>query len=404
VRLRENYLSLQGYRLPTEAEMEYAIRAGAVTSRFFGETEDLLPKYSWYMKNSQQLTWPVGILKPNDFGLFDVQGNVFNWCQERWRTTSRAASDDKEDLALDVEPKRDRKIRGAGFSSRVPQVRSAYGSFLEPGNDNNHLGIRVARTISLDPLTTLTLTSPKKAHDQGGTIVFDKKDSLTEKDSGWIPNNPQGDRVLKNVSGNPHKVYTLKLMKGDKILIRLKSADKKIDPVVALEDSRNNLIAYNDDEDNENKILDSRLVVTIPEDGEYRIIATCFSHVVIPNKHGAFHLTVEKTSTISPADTRAEPLDKAKLVGTWEFVKSTDKKSPPPGSTVEFTKDGMVKVSTKAAKQSITIEGTYTVDGDTLKIEIGKDDTRTMRIIRLTDKELVTEPPDETGTTELRKK
>ena len=82
-------------------------------------------------------------------------------------------------------------------------------------------------------------------------------------------------------------------MKGDKILIRLKSADKKIDPVVALEDSKNKLIAYNDDEDYANKILDSKLVVTIPEDGEYRIIATC-SHEVIRNKHGDFHLTVEE--------------------------------------------------------------------------------------------------------------
>ena len=192
-------------------------------------------------------------------------------------------------------------------------------------------------------------------------------------------------------------------MKGDKILIRLKSADKKIDPVAALEDSRNNLIAYNDDEDNANTILDSKLVVTIPEDGEYRIIATCY-HGAIPNKYGDFHLTVEKIRTISPADTKAEPLDKAKLVGTWEFVKSTENKPPPPGSTVEFTKDGKLKMSTKAGKQSITIEGAYSVDGDTLKFEIGKDDTRTMRIIRLTDTELVTEPPDETGTTELKKK
>ena len=102
----------------------------------------------------------------------------------------------------------------------------------------------------------------------------------------------QEDSTLRVITGNPHKVYTLKLMKGDKILIRLKSNDNKIDPLVALEDSKNNLIAYNDD-DLANKTLDSRLVVTIPEDGEYRIIATCVH--LFRNKHGDFHLTVEKT-------------------------------------------------------------------------------------------------------------
>ena len=65
-RLKANYLSLTGYRLPTEAEMEYATRAGALTSRYFGETEDLLAKYAWYFMNSRKRTWPVSGLKPNN--------------------------------------------------------------------------------------------------------------------------------------------------------------------------------------------------------------------------------------------------------------------------------------------------------------------------------------------------
>ena len=80
-KLKKNYLNLNGYRFPTEAEMEYATRSDSVTTRYFGETAELLPHYAWYEGNSQQKFWPVGTRKPNDFGLFDTHGNVFTWCQ-----------------------------------------------------------------------------------------------------------------------------------------------------------------------------------------------------------------------------------------------------------------------------------------------------------------------------------
>src|SRR5262249_27581781 len=83
MKLARNYLQRQGYRMPTEAEMEYATRAGAQTARYYGETEELLEKYAWYGKNGQGRSWPVGSKKPNDLGMFDMQGNVYTWCQER---------------------------------------------------------------------------------------------------------------------------------------------------------------------------------------------------------------------------------------------------------------------------------------------------------------------------------
>ena len=73
-RLKENYLSLTGYRLPTEAEMEFATRAGASSSRYYGETEELLGHYA-YTKSSNDVLMPVKKMKPNDLGLFDGQGN-----------------------------------------------------------------------------------------------------------------------------------------------------------------------------------------------------------------------------------------------------------------------------------------------------------------------------------------
>src|SRR5262249_55789667 len=83
VRLKERYLSLTGYRLPTEAEWEVACRAGTVTSRHYGQSEELLRYYGWYLQNSGDRTWPVGSKKPNDWGLFEMHGNVWNWCQEK---------------------------------------------------------------------------------------------------------------------------------------------------------------------------------------------------------------------------------------------------------------------------------------------------------------------------------
>ncbi len=149
IKLKENYLSLTGYRLPTEPEMEYATRAGALTSRYYGETDELLPKYAWYQKNSQDQTWPVGSLKPNDLGLFDAQGNVFTWCQESAQPyptgKNEATTDDREDLAL--HEAQFRVLRGSSFFNQPSIVRSAYRYFIVPTIRINYSGFRVARTL-----------------------------------------------------------------------------------------------------------------------------------------------------------------------------------------------------------------------------------------------------------------
>jgi formylglycine-generating enzyme required for sulfatase activity len=148
MKLKKNYLSLSGYRLPTEAEMEYATRAGAVTARYFGETDDLLPKYEWYDKNSQERTWPVGSKKPNDLGLFDVQGNVLTWCQESYKAypLGREATDVKED-GPEIVSTLSRPLRGGSFLHTAVYVRSAFRDNYVPSLRSSNVGLRPARTF-----------------------------------------------------------------------------------------------------------------------------------------------------------------------------------------------------------------------------------------------------------------
>jgi formylglycine-generating enzyme required for sulfatase activity len=161
-RLKANYLSLGGYRLPSEAEMEYATRAGALTSRYFGETEELLPKYAWYVKNAEDRTWPVGSKKPNDLGLFDAQGNVWEWCQEVYGDYSKAFGDhavedkDGEEVIISTH---NRVMHGGSFNSRPSNVRSASRYDQVPTFRFLAFGFRPARTISPDSFTALPSTA-----------------------------------------------------------------------------------------------------------------------------------------------------------------------------------------------------------------------------------------------------
>ncbi len=146
VRVKPNYLSLTGYRLPTEAEMEYVIRAGALTSRYFGESEDLLARYAWCIKNSQEQTWPVGLLRPNDLGLFDALGNVWTWCQETYQDypNGKGVYNDTEKL-LSMNGLNN-SLRGGSYFQPASAARAASRMKLIPSSAATYVGFRVART------------------------------------------------------------------------------------------------------------------------------------------------------------------------------------------------------------------------------------------------------------------
>jgi formylglycine-generating enzyme required for sulfatase activity len=142
-----DYLRRTGYRLPTEAEWEYACRADTTTARFYGAAEEMLGQYAWYLHNCRDRAWPVGQLKPNPWGLFDLYGNVWEWCQDPLAPydVGAAGKEDREDLSAVVDA-RQRILRGGGFFNPASYMRSAYRYRNRPTYQFLSIGFRVART------------------------------------------------------------------------------------------------------------------------------------------------------------------------------------------------------------------------------------------------------------------
>jgi formylglycine-generating enzyme required for sulfatase activity len=144
LRLPRRYLARTGYRLPTEAEWEYACRAGAATSRSYGSSVELLGRYAWYRDNAQSRTWPVGQKRPNDLGLFDLHGNVWTWCHDG--AGLYPAGEGDEPGQRDVIGGLNRVLRGGSFTLNAGNVRSANRGTYGPSYRVNVVGARVART------------------------------------------------------------------------------------------------------------------------------------------------------------------------------------------------------------------------------------------------------------------
>ncbi len=147
----KNHLLLSGYRLPTEAEWEYACRAGSCAGRYYGDSDELLGLYAWFNKNAHR-TMPIGLLKPNDYGLFDMLGNVEEWCQDRFRDYPFPADGKEVD---DVEDRQDteggggeRVQRGGSWIVAATLVRSADRDKNRPDDRRNYVGFRPARTCT----------------------------------------------------------------------------------------------------------------------------------------------------------------------------------------------------------------------------------------------------------------
>jgi formylglycine-generating enzyme required for sulfatase activity len=137
-----------GFRLPTEAEWEYACRAGTTTRYSFGDDEGLLGRYAWYDKNSGDKPHEVGTKEPNPWGLYDMHGNVWEWCQD-WIGTYRFPAGGIVEDPVGPESGQYRVLRGGAWHRFRYDGYCRSASRVRGGPDGRHYadGFRLARTL-----------------------------------------------------------------------------------------------------------------------------------------------------------------------------------------------------------------------------------------------------------------
>lgn len=132
-----------GARLPSEAEWEYACRAGSTSRYWSGDGSPDLERVGWIFGNAGERTHEVAALPANPWGLHDTHGNVFEWCQDTWHADQVGApthSRPRTDLAAPF-----RVYRGGAWNRFAEYSRAAFRAGWPPGERNHHLGFRLAR-------------------------------------------------------------------------------------------------------------------------------------------------------------------------------------------------------------------------------------------------------------------
>ncbi len=142
------YCEWAGLVLPTEAQWEYACRAGTTTRYHSGDTEEDLARAGWYRGNSGTRLHAVGEKEANAFGLYDMHGNVWEWCADAWvNNYERAVHQPGDGLRTEPVGFAFRVLRGGYFSSSARDARSAFRYYGGPGYRDGDVGFRPAQGI-----------------------------------------------------------------------------------------------------------------------------------------------------------------------------------------------------------------------------------------------------------------
>lgn len=130
------------YRLPSEAEWEYACRAGTDTAYHFGDSPAPLADYAWFVDNSNKRSQPIGQKVPNPWGLYEMHGGVWEWCEDAWHDNFQGAP---ADGSAWIDGNSGRRVRrGGSWSNEAKLCRSASRDWHWQGDRYNDIGFRVA--------------------------------------------------------------------------------------------------------------------------------------------------------------------------------------------------------------------------------------------------------------------